>query len=693
MLAAFTLAQILRYPFPAALVRDAHGTAIAYALDTQGVRTIWFARAPAWTPVQLFSSGGDDGQELTNLVISNDDAHVVYVRGGDHDANWPLPLQPGPASSPQQPQMQVWSVAAGGSGAPKLLGTGDTPAISPDDTRVVFTDGGAVMIAPIDGRTSAQRLFFDRGQDSDLHWAPDGSALAFVSTRTDHSFIGVYRNDATPIEYLAPTTSQDFMPRWSPRGESIAFIRLHGDGGPPQNPLNWNPVPWQIWVADVRTGVAHEVWSSANSSRGSLPQTGGGPFLEWVSQNRLVFKSEEDNWPQLYLVAAYAGRAIAAGTGGAAHLLTPGNFMVEDVAVSPDLQSIVYSANTGSTPGDDDRRHVFRVDLSSESITPLTSGASSEWQPVALADDAAAFDRATAQQPPLLTIFSNGGAQRVLDAGMLPSDFPSPQLVTPREVSFHAADGWLIHGQLFLPRGGGKHAAVVFVHGGPPRQMLLTWHYMDYYSNSYAVNQVLASRGFVVLSVNYRLGIGYGHDFNFPARWGPTGASEYQDVVAGARFLQHDARVDPKRIGIWGGSYGGYLTALALARNSDIFKAGVDFHGVHDWSLDIDNPLWGFTQPKRYQRYNTRAIMKLAWKSSPDSAIATWKSPVLLIQGDDDRNVEFHQMVDLVERLRLARVPFEQIVIPNEIHGFLRYASWLQADTATVDYLSRMLSP
>ncbi len=142
---------------------------------------------------------------------------------------------------------------------------------------------------------------------------------------------------------------------------------------------------------------------------------------------------------------------------------------------------------------------------------------------------------------------------------------------------------------LFLPNGGGKHPGVVFVHGGPPRQMMLTWHYMDYYANAYAVNQYLASLGFVVLAVNYRLGIGYGHDFNYPARWGPTGASEYQDVVAGARFLQHHPRVDPNRIGIWGGSYGGYLTALALARNSDIFKAGVDFHGVHDWSLDIDN--------------------------------------------------------------------------------------------------------
>jgi dipeptidyl aminopeptidase/acylaminoacyl peptidase len=678
MLAAFTLAQVLSYPFPDALVRDERGTAIAYALDTQGVRTIWFARAPDWSPVQIFSSNADDGQELTNLAISNDDAYIVYVRGGDHDENWPLPLQPGPASMPQQPEMQVWSVPAH-LGTPKLLGSGDTPAISPDGSRVAFTSDGAAMIAPIDGSAAAKRMFFDRGQDSDLHWSPDGSALAFVSTRADHSFIAVYRNDATPLEFIAPTTSQDAMPRWSPDGMRIAFVRLYGDGGPPQDPLNWNPTLWQIWVGDVKTAGARWVWSSATNGRGSLPSTAGGPFLEWTAGDRLAFKSEQDNWPHLYVVSA---------GGGAPRLLTPGAFMVEDVALSPDRASIVYSANTGTTPGDDDRRHVFRVDVASGTVAALTSGASSEWQPVGLADNGAAFDRATAQQPPLVTV-SAAGAQRALDANVLSSDFPSSQLVTPKEVSFRAPDGWKIYGQLFLPQGGGKHPGIIFVHGGPPRQMMLTWHYFDYYSNSYAVNQYLASRGFVVLSVNYRCGIGYGHDFNFPPHWGPTGASEYQDVVAGGHFLQHESHVDPSRIGIWGGSYGGYLTAMALARNSDIFKAGVDFHGVHDWSLDIDHPLWGFTQLKRYQQYDTRAIMKLAWESSPDSSIATWKSPVLLIQGDDDRNVEFHQMVDLVERLRIAHVPYEQIVIPNEIHGFLRYASWLEADTATAQYFER----
>ncbi len=230
--------------------------------------------------------------------------------------------------------------------------------------------------------------------------------------------------------------------------------------------------------------------------------------------------------------------------------------------------------------------------------------------------------------------------------------------------------------------------AVIFVHGGPPRQMLTTWHYMDYYTNGYAVNQYLANHGFVVLSVNYRLGIGYGYDYAHPAQWGPSGASEYRDVLGGNAYLRGLASVDPKRIGIWGGSYGGYLTALALARNSNLFCTGVDWHGVHDWSTSEDLP----DPPARYQEVDMKKERLVAWESSPDSFVPKWRSPVLLVQGDDDHNVRFHQTVDLARRLDKQRVDYSELIIPNEIHGFLRYASFLKADTATVDYLQRHLS-
>jgi dipeptidyl aminopeptidase/acylaminoacyl peptidase len=674
--ALFSLSQVLSFPMPLALVSGQKGQSIAYVIDERGVRSLWYAQAPAFAPRELWNSSVDDGQELTNLAISNDGKYVVYVRGGSHDANWVTHPWPNPGLSPAEQKMTVVSISTAG-GEPKTLGDGDTPVISPDGSTVAFVHDpdSAIWSTPIDGKAAASLLFFDRGQDSEPQYSPDGSALAFSSNRNDHSFIGVYRNQTTPLEFLAPSTSQDFSPRWSPDGASIAFIRLPGAGGQPPDLLKEQLQPWAIWVANVADAHGHEAWHSGSSSRDSLPGI-NGPQLNWVAGGNLVFISEKSNWPNLYEMSA---------AGGSPRPLSPGSFMVEDTAISPDLSTVYYSANSGNTPGDIARRHIFSVRAAGGSATQFTSGPESQWWPAATVDGVA-YVNAGAREP--FTIAHNG---KKLNPDQIPGDFPSAVMVEPKLVSFKSSDGLNIQGTLFAAAGGAaKKPAVIFVHGGPPRQMLLTWHYFDYYDYGYGTNQYLASLGFVVLSVNYRLGIGYGHDFQYPANAGPLGASEYKDILAAANFLQHDPQVDPKRIGLYGGSYGGYLTAMALAKNSNIFKVGVDTHGVHDWSMGDDALP---TAIKRYQQPNVQAYLREAWLSSPDAYISTWKSPVLLMQGDDDRNVEFQQMVDLVQRLRLAHVPYEEKVIPNEIHGFLRWHSWLDVDQAAVDFLTRYLEP
>lgn len=264
-----------------------------------------------------------------------------------------------------------------------------------------------------------------------------------------------------------------------------------------------------------------------------------------------------------------------------------------------------------------------------------------------------------------------------------PSDPLFQQLVIPQQVIFKAADDLDIHGQLFLPPIGKrseKMPAVVFSHGGPMRQMLLGWHPMYYYHNTYAFNQFLASRGYAVLSVNYRAGIGYGRAFREAPKRGGRGASEYQDIVAGAMYLRGRADIDTNRIGLWGGSYGGFLTALGLARNSDLFAAGVDIHGVHDWASRITGG-----EP------SDREAAKIARESSPMFNVEKWRSPVLLIHGDDDRNVAFNQTTELARRLREQKVEFEQLVIPDEVHDFLLHRSWIQVFQASFDFLERKL--
>ena len=129
------------------------------------------------------------------------------------------------------------------------------------------------------------------------------------------------------------------------------------------------------------------------------------------------------------------------------------------------------------------------------------------------------------------------------------------------------------------------------------------------------------------------------------------------------------------------------LTAHALARDSAIFKAGVDFHGVHDWSLYPNR----ISKPQRYEQGDYDLAMKSAFESSPEASLAGWKSPVLLIHGDDDRNVRFDQTVDLARKLKRRGVRYEELILPDEIHGFLRHDSWLRADTAAVHFLEREL--
>ena len=264
--------------------------------------------------------------------------------------------------------------------------------------------------------------------------------------------------------------------------------------------------------------------------------------------------------------------------------------------------------------------------------------------------------------------------------------FPADQLVEPERVTITATDGMQIPGQLFLPKDlkpGEKRPAVLFFHGGSRRQMLLAWHYLSYYHNTYAMNQHLASRGYIVLSVNYRSGTGYGLNFREALNYGATGASEFNDVMGAGLYMKNRPDVDPQRIGVYGGSYGGFLTAHALARASDLFAAGVDIHGVHDWNVGIRTFIPSYSPDPDIARRN--------FQSSPLHYISGWRSPVLLVHGDDDRNVSFAETVTLAEALRKQGVTFESLVLPDEIHGFLRYDSWLQVFRASADFFDRYL--
>ena len=676
--AAFTLEQVMSYSFPDHLVAAAKSGRVAWVFNQRGVRNILVADAPDFHARPVTHYTADDGQDIPALALTPDGSTAVYVRGTElfEDSGDVT----NPTSNVNGAKHEVLAVDVAG-GEPRLLGeincTGEDCEdlqISSDGKSVAWAGKKQVWIAPVGGGKAAQQLAQVRGENVSPRWSPDGRRIAFASRRGDHSFIGIYDFGRDSIVYLAPSVDRDSMPRWSPDGRLVAFVRQPGvERGLPLIPER--PHPWAIWVADASRGAGHEVWHSGSALNDSLPELTEDTSFKFAAENRIVFASEQDGWSHLYSISA---------AGGAPRLLTPGQFEVEDVTLSSDGRSVLYSSNQN----DIDRRHLWRVPVQGGAPQALTRGETMEWKPVETADGRYVLCLGSTATTPAMPYLVTRTGREMLAKEALPADFPSDQLVTPKQAVFPSADGLQIHGQLFVPRGRTRPGpALVWMHGGPIRQMMLGFHYMGYYHNAYAENQYLTSLGYVVLSVNYRMGIMYGRAFRETPHCGPKGAAEYQDIVAAAHYLQRLPIVDPHRIGMWGGSYGGLLTAMGLARNSDIFAAGVDFAGVHDWSVFVTN-LPGFRNAP-----DAEQAKQLAWESSPDASVEHWQSPVLLIQGDDDPDVPFSQTVDLAQRLRTNHVRFEQLVFPDEAHDMLLWRNWVAGYKATAEFFQRMLKP
>ncbi len=668
-----TVAQILSAPFASDLTAAPTGERLAWLLNVEGKRNVWVAEGPNFKARQLTRYDKDEGQELTNLSFTADGKWLVFVRGGDPNQSGEIP---NPTNERSGAEQAIYA-AAWDDGRVIKLSDGSEPMLSPVSHDMIFSNRGLLWVNTInpndkDLAKKAQPLFLARGNNYAPQWSPDGRRLAFVSARGDHNFIGVLDPASEAIQYLAPSIDRDSAPRWSPDGKRIAFVRQPTRGTRRPSMMEETPDPWAIWVAEVESGKAREVWRSGTKLEDGVPRMAGEKLLQWAAEDRLVFQSEQDGWQHLYSIPA----SVTAG-GGEAKLLTPGNYEIEDMTLTPDKKHIVFSANKNNLDG----RDLWRVAVAGGNVEAITVNERLEWNPVVLGSGKLAYLGSEVRKSGTPYVHANLTATA---AAIEVAPSPAAALITPQAVVFKAADGLEIHGQLFLPpnaKASDKLPAVIFSHGGPTRQMWLGWHSMYYYHQTYGGNQYLASQGYAVLSVNFRGGIGYGRAFREAPKRGMRGAAEYQDIVAAAQYLRSLSGIDANRIGLWGGSYGGFLTALGLARNSDLFAAGVDMHGVHDWTQRLSAAGDG----------SDREAMKIAREASPLGAAETWRAPVLFIHGDDDRSVTFSQTTELARRLRELRVPFEQMVLPGEGHDFLLHRTWVDVFKAAAEFLDRNL--
>jgi dipeptidyl aminopeptidase/acylaminoacyl peptidase len=728
----YTIDQFLSPASPLEVSAAKKADRIAWVTYERGMRNIYVAAAPDFKAVRITKFMDDDGVDVSSVKLSDDGTMAVFIRGsGQNRAGWVA----NPSHDPNGGERAIWAARTDGSGAWRLAvltgkelpgfgGRSGGPELSPDGKYVVFAKDGQLYRARTARGSSAAidtggvPFIKEWGRQSNAQWSPDGTKLAFVSTRENHSLIAVYDMKTRKVEFMSPSVDFDTSPTWSADSKRIAFLRRpgtpfgqqsqQGQGGigNPAGPAAGragggragggrggrggaanDTIPQRadglyraafaggytisFMVGDVATGKATEFWHNPPADRtfaniNSI--TWGGDHVVFAGQ------VPNDEWDRFYSVSVSNPQSQPT-------LLTTTDGLINDsvadrtfvtTALSSDGKTFYYCTNAK----DIEKRHIWAVPTSGGTPRQLSTDGGVEVSPTPLSSGKSlAVLYFGADQPASIGIVPANGGETKIVYPTLGKDFPKSAHVTPEIVITHAADGLEIHNQLFLPKDlkpGEKRPAIVFVHGGPQREMLPAYHYMQFYHWAYAYNQWLQSQGYIVMSINYRSGVGYGRSFQRAPNTEGRGNSEYQDVVAGAKYLQARADVDPTRVGIWGLSYGGLLTAEALARNSDIFVAGVDLAGVHLYGNNLDST-------------------NLAYQSSAAAHIDTWKSPVFLEQGDDDRNVDFAQMVGMVSLLRAHNVYFDLTVIPDDVHESLVHSRWIDIFSRSSDFLHRFV--
>jgi len=408
----FGLKDILSYSFPSNLQVSPKADLVAWVFNSQGKRNIWIARGPEYKAKPVTSYNEDDGQEIGELEFNHDGTLLLYVRGGAENRS---SENPNPTSNPEGVEQAVWAVNLN-NGSLWRIGRGSSPLCSPTENKMAFGYHGDVYISDIKEDSRPRYLFKARGRNSAQEWSPDGSKLAFVSQRDDHSFIGIYDFTEKSISWVDPSVGRDGYPVWSPCGKYVAFIRFLGDTGSSFQ----GGIKFKIMLADIHSKKATTIWECPNAT-GGFAQYYPSETLRWADDSHLVFYSEHEKWMHLYSFSLKKNKLIS---------LTPGDYEVEDSFLSLDKKQLLFNSNKDDT----DRRHIWSVPVSGGKSQCLTKGNGIEWSPVLTPDSKdLVFICSSATQPAAPAYKKQLQDESRLMASELISDvFSSKKLVNPQ---------------------------------------------------------------------------------------------------------------------------------------------------------------------------------------------------------------------------------------------------------------------
>ncbi len=382
-----------------------------------------------------------------------------------------------------------------------------------------------------------------------------------------------------------------------------------------------------------------------------------GSTMGWMPDNKNVFfQSEESGYSHLYTVNVENGRKKA---------LTKGNFEIYQPFLSKDKKSWYFSSNQVHSGV----RNFYKMPVKGGEAQRLTQRSGRNDVYLSPDESMMAIRFSTSNHPQELYLKKNDPeiqARKITNS--LSEDFSAYKWRIPEFITFTARDGANVHARLYRPENPeNKGPAVIFVHGAGYLQNAHQW--WSSYFREYMFHNLLVDQGYTVLDIDYRGSAGYGRDWR-TAIYRHMGGKDLSDQVDGANFLTQSMNISPEKIGIYGGSYGGFITLMALFTTPDVFGAGAALRSVTDWA----HYNHGYTA----NILNTPVTDSLAYiKSSPIYFAEGLKKPLLICHGMIDDNVHFQDVVRLTQRLiELGKDNWELAVYPLERHSFVEPSSW-----------------
>lgn len=434
-------------------------------------------------------------------------------------------------------------------------------------------------------------------------------------------------------------------PSWSPKG-TYAVLDIRSDDNKDRWLMAWDTATQKLKLLDRQRD---EAWIGG-------PGTGFGS-TGWIDENNFWFQSEASGYSHLYTIGLLTGERKA---------LTSGNYEVQSVQLSRDKKYFYISTNEVH-PGE---KQFYRLDIKNGARHRISTMTGANTVSLSPDEKHLALVYSYSNKPWELYLQENkpGAKPEQITWKAQSDEFKKYAWRDPELVSFAARDGAVVHGRLYKPAVPHPNKpAVLFVHGAGYLQNAHKW--WSSYFREYMFNNLLADNGYYVLDIDYRGSAGYGSSWR-TGIYRHMGGKDLSDHTDAVNYLIKTYGVDPRHVGLYGGSYGGFITLMGLFTEPDVFAAGAALRSVTDWA----NYNHGYTSNILNEPYTDSIAYR---RSSPIYFAEGLKGHLLMCHGMVDVNVHFQDIVKLSQRLiELGKENWELAVYPMEDHGFMEASSW-----------------